>query len=211
MTKDGDSRNMIERTPPLSRPSRLIIATHNNGKLREFRDLLAPYADGITSAGELNLPEPEETGTTFAENALLKARAAASLSGSLALADDSGFCVTALDGRPGLYSARWAGPGKDFSVAMKRVRDELGDAADRSAHFICVLALAWPDGRTETVEGRIDGQFVWPPRGTKGHGYDPVFMPDGKSHTFAEMDENEKNAISHRGISVRKLIEGFFA
>lgn len=190
---------------------RLIIATHNKGKLREFRDLLAPYVNVITSAGELNLPEPEETGTTFAENALLKAQAASKLSGSVALADDSGLCVTALGDNPGLYSARWAGPAKDFSIAMKRVHAELGDTPDRSAWFICVLALAWPDGHSETVEGRVDGQIVWPPRGDKGHGYDPVFVPQGKKRTFAEMEETEKNALSHRGIAVQGLIAQFFA
>ena len=199
---------MVLMTPRLP-INRLVVATHNKGKLREFQNLLAPYMSDVTSAGELNLPEPEETGTTFTENALLKAHAAAQLSNSVALADDSGLCVAALAGAPGLYSARWAGPEKDFSVAMQRVQDELGETKDRSAYFICVLALAWPDGHSETIEGRVDGQIVWPPRGDKGHGYDPVFMPRGETRTFAEMEEEEKNALSHRGIAVRKLIERF--
>lgn len=206
MTKDADSGNTSATPARAGGISRLVIATHNNGKLREFRALLAAHVDSITSAGELGLPEPKETGMSFAENALLKARAAAKLSGSLALADDSGFCVNALDGRPGIYSARWAGPGKDFSVAMKRVQDELGNAADRSAYFICVLALVGPDGDEELIEGRVNGEFVWPPHGTNGHGYDPVFVPAGETRTFAEMDDAEKNALSHRGIAVRHLI-----
>jgi len=169
--------------------------------------MLAPYAGRVTSAGELGLPEPEETGATFTENALLKARAAAKLSNNVALADDSGVCVNALGGDPGLYSARWAGPGKDFSVAMQRVHDELGDTVDRSASFICVLALVWPNGREEIIEGRVNGDIIWPPRGDKGHGYDPVFVPQGETRTFAEMEEAEKNAISHRGLAVRQLIK----
>lgn len=209
MTKTADSSNTIEkRTTPLQ-TERLVIATHNKGKLIEFRDLLSPYVDVITSAGELGLPEPEETGSTFTENALLKAQAAAKLSDSLSLADDSGLCVTALAGKPGLHSARWAGPEKDFAAAMKRVHDEIGDAADRSAYFIAVLALVWPDGRKEIYEGRIDGTYVWPPRGDKGHGYDPAFMPNGYAMTFAEMDPVEKNAISHRALAVQKLINSF--
>ncbi len=185
---------------------RLVLATHNNGKLREFAALLALYVKDMVSAGDLRLPEPEETGNTFADNAILKARAAAKLSGSPALADDSGLCVTALNNQPGIYSARWGGPAKDFQMAMKRVHDELDGALDRSAHFICVLALAWPNGDAETFEGRVDGHIVWPPRGDKGHGYDPVFVPLGHDRTFGEMEPGEKHAISHRGIAVRRLI-----
>ncbi len=185
---------------------RLVIATHNVGKLREFRELLAPYVRSIVSSGELHLPEPEETGTTFAENAILKAMQAAKLADDVALADDSGLCVTALNNQPGIYSARWGGPTKDFAAAMKRVHVEMGDTADRSAHFICVLALAWPDGHHEILEGRIDGHIIWPPRGDKGHGYDPFFVPQGHDRTFGEMDGDEKNAISHRGVAVHKLI-----
>jgi XTP/dITP diphosphohydrolase len=197
----------------------LIIATHNKGKLREFQTLLKPYAGRIVSAGDMKLPEPDETGLTFVDNALLKARAAAT-TGHTALADDSGLCVHALNNEPGIYSARWAGPDKNFPDAMKRIHEKLGDAADRSAHFICVLALVGPacakpelrfgegrpDGRSELFEGRVDGTIVWPPRGMHGHGYDPVFMPQGETRTFAEMPEAEKNGISHRGKAVRKLI-----
>jgi len=189
----------------LSPSEPLIVATHNAGKLREFAALLAPYAQRIVSAAELGLAEPEETGLSFTDNALIKARAAAQ-AGPIALADDSGLCVTALDGAPGIYSARWAGPNRDFAHAMKRVHDSLADAADRSAHFTCVLALAWLDGHTETFEGRCDGHIIWPPRGDKGHGYDPVFVAAGETRTFAEMHDTEKNAVSHRGIAMRKLI-----
>lgn len=185
----------------------LVIATHNAGKLREFQELLSPYVQNIISSASLHLPEPEETGTTFAENAILKAIAAAKASNYVALADDSGLCVTALNNQPGIYSARYAGPDKNFAHAMQRLHDELGGALDRSAHFICVLALAWPDGHTETLEGRVDGHIVWPPRGDKGHGYDPIFMPQGHTKTFGEMDADEKNAISHRAIAVRRLVE----
>jgi XTP/dITP diphosphohydrolase len=185
---------------------RLVIATHNAGKLREFGTLLASCAKSIVSSGDLNLPEPEETGTTFAENAVLKATIAAKMADRVALADDSGLCVTALNNNPGIYSARWGGPEKDFNFAMKRIHDELGGALDRSAHFICVLALVWPDGYSETLEGRIEGHLVWPPRGDKGHGYDPIFVPMGHDRTFGEMDADEKNAISHRAIAVHKLI-----
>src|SRR4029077_2213956 len=157
--------------------------------------------------GDLNLPEPEETGTSFHENAVLKARTAALASGIPALADDSGLCVTALKGMPGIYSARWAGPGKDFKPAMQRVHDEIGNNKDRSAHFLCVLALAWPDGHIETIEGRVDGAINWPPRGDQGHGYDPFFVPIGESRSFAEMADREKDAISHRGKATRELVQ----
>lgn len=184
---------------------KLVIATHNPGKLVEFRDLLAPFGVEVTSAGDLGLPEPEETGTTFHENAMLKALAAAKASGVPALADDSGLCVNALGGEPGLYTGRWGGPEKDFMKAMARVNDLLGDAKDRSAYFICVLALAWPDGHTETVEGRCPGQIVWPVRGNGGHGYDPCFQPDGETRTFAEMSLEEKHGYSHRGRAIDNL------
>jgi XTP/dITP diphosphohydrolase len=185
---------------------RLVIATHNNGKLHEFRSLLAPYVKTVLSSGELHLLEPIENGATFAENALLKARSAASLAHCVALADDSGLCVTSLNNQPGIYSARWGGDTKNFNHAMHRVHDEIANALDRSAFFICVLALCWPDGHHELIEGRIDGHIAWPPRGDQGHGYDPIFVPTGHNRTFAEMDMDEKNAISHRGIAVHKLI-----
>lgn len=190
----------------MSLSNRLVIATHNAGKLREMRLLLGGHFTTIVSAGELALPEPDETGATFVENALLKAKAAATASGSLTLADDSGLCVTALNGDPGLYSARWAGPAKDFRAAMQRVHDALGDSTDRSAYFIAVLALILPDGGSEIFEGRIYGHITWPPRGDQGHGYDPVFVPEGETRTFAEMGEDAKNTISHRGKALQKFI-----
>jgi XTP/dITP diphosphohydrolase len=189
---------------------RLVIATHNKGKLREFAGLLQFHVKNIVSSGDLGLHEPEETGTTFADNAILKARAAAKAANNVALADDSGLCVKALGGAPGIYSARWAGPAKDFDMAMRRVNEELGDAADRSAAFVCALALAWPDGHAETVEDRVEGSIIWPPRGEQGHGYDPVFMPTGHHHTFAEMPSEEKDALSHRGKAARELIRKYF-
>lgn len=188
----------------------LVIATHNPGKLREIAALLAPYAANFRSAGELGLEEPEETGTSFVANAELKALAAAQASGHVALADDSGLAVTALDGAPGIYSARWAGPTKDFAVAMARVNDELADNPDRSACFVCALTLAWPDGHVETVEGRCHGALVWPPRGEKGFGYDPVFVPDGHGITFAEMPPADKHAMSHRADAFRQLVARCF-
>ena len=158
---------------------RLVIASHNPGKVREIGDLLAPFEVEVVSAGELNLPEPEETGTTFVANAALKAHAAARGSGLPALADDSGLAVSALEGAPGIYSARWAGPGKDFKIAMEKVEAELAakGAKDRRAAFVCALTLAWPDGLEATFEGRIEGHLIWPPRGTRGFGYDPMFVP----------------------------------
>jgi XTP/dITP diphosphohydrolase len=192
-------------------PDRIVIATHNAGKLREFADLLGSYASRIVSAGDLGLPSPEETGTTFAENALLKARAAAWASDSLTLADDSGLCVNALGGGPGLYSARWATPDEGFVGAMKRVLAEVMDAADRSAYFICVLALVWPNGRTETVEGRVNGSIATEMRGAGGHGYDAIFIPEGYDLTFAEMGEHKKNALSHRSRATHELVSRFFA
>ena len=187
-------------------PERLVIATHNQGKLREFSRILGSSFASIVTAGELGLPEPIESGTTFVENALIKARAAAALTQSAVLADDSGLCVTAIGGDPGLFSARWAGPNKDFKHAMRRVHDTLGNSIDRSATFIAVIALVLPDGSPQIFEGRAHGTIVWPPRGDKGHGYDPVFMPDGETRTFAEMTEDEKNTISHRGKAIEKLL-----
>ena len=187
----------------------LVIASHNPGKVGEIADLLRPYARTFRSAGELGLDEPEETGTSFVANAELKARAAAA-GGFVALADDSGLAGTALGGRPGIYSARWGGPERDFLVAMSRVNDELGAAADRSACFVCALALAWPDGHCETVEGRVAGTLIWPPRGSQGFGYDPIFVPDGYDQTFGELPAAVKHGISHRAAAFRHLIARCF-
>ena len=189
---------------------RLAIASHNPGKVREIAELLAPYGIEVASAAELGLPEPEETGGSFAENAELKARAAALASGLPALADDSGLTVTGLGGRPGVHSARWAGPEKDFRAAMRRVHEELGEAEDRRAAFVCVLALAWPDGSTRLFEGRVDGTLVWPPRGSHGFGYDPMFQPECSDITFGEMDPAEKHRISHRARAFAKLVGAVF-
>ncbi|MFA6117147.1 MAG: RdgB/HAM1 family non-canonical purine NTP pyrophosphatase [Sphingomonas sp.] len=181
-------------------PGKLVIASHNPGKVREILEMLGPYGIEPVSAAELDLPEPEETGTTFLANAELKALQAADLTGLPALADDSGLCVEALNGDPGIFSARWASEGKDFRVAMQRVNDAIeavGPEASRDAHFTCVLALAWPDGHVEWFEGRVDGTLVWPPRGTGGFGYNPIFVPEGSELTFAEMPDAKK-AISHR-------------
>ncbi|QCO15046.1 RdgB/HAM1 family non-canonical purine NTP pyrophosphatase [Azospirillum brasilense] len=187
----------------------LVIASHNKGKVREIAALLGPYAASFVSAGELGLPEPEETGTTFIENAELKALAAAK-AGHVALADDSGMVVPALNGDPGIYSARWAGPGKDFQMAMGKVEDGLKGQTDRSAWFVCALSLAWPDGHVETVEGRCPGTLVWPPRGAHGFGYDPMFKPDGYDITFGEMDPARKHEMSHRADAFRQLVERCF-
>ena len=183
-----------------------MIASHNPGKLREIADLLAPHGLSMVSAGDLGLGEPEETGASFDANARLKALAATAGAGLPALADDSGLAVAALDGRPGIYSARWAGPERDFAMAMARVEEDLAGNSNRRAHFVCVLALAWPDGRCETFEGRIDGQLVWPPRGDRGFGYDPMFLPDGHDLTFGQMDPALKHAISHRARAFEKFL-----
>lgn len=189
---------------------RLVIATHNPGKLREIGALIAPFGVTVCAAGDLGLPEPEETGTSFIANAVLKARAAAEAAGLPALADDSGLAVRALDGAPGIYSARWAGPTRDFTLAMNRVQAELGETPDRGAAFVCALCLAWPDGHTERVEGRVAGQLTWPGRGTRGFGYDPIFVPDGHHRTFGEMAAEEKHAISHRAVAFDALVAACF-
>jgi XTP/dITP diphosphohydrolase len=187
---------------------RLVVASHNPGKLREIAELLAPLRIETISAAELGLAEPEETGATFQENAELKARAASGASGLPAIADDSGLCIDALGGAPGTRSARWAGPTKDFRAAMARVERELADVplAERTAHFVCALSLAWPDGHAETFIGRIDGQLAFPPRGEMGFGYDPIFIAAGEHLTFGEMDPARKHAMSHRARAFAKLI-----
>jgi XTP/dITP diphosphohydrolase len=195
---------------------KLVVATHNRGKAGEIRTMMSPFGIEIVSAGELDLASPEETGTTFEENATLKALAATRASGLPALADDSGLSVQALDGQPGVYTADWEGPTRDAMVGMKRIQEEFArrgvpdsDAA-RTATFHCVLALAWPDEHVELVHGMLDGRIVWPPRGTGGHGYDPCFQPAGDTRTTAEMTDAEKNAISHRGRAFRRLVEACF-
>ena len=198
---------------------RLVIATHNPGKLKEMRELLAPYGIAAVSAGELGLPEPEEIGATFAENARIKAEAAARGTGLPAFSDDSGLAVDALGGAPGIHSARWAGASKDFAAAMAKVDGELRargatEPSERAAHFVSALCVAWPDGHREEFEGRIDGTLVWPPRGDKGFGYDPMFLPDGHALTFGEMSADEKHGLppkslglSHRARAFLKLAE----
>jgi XTP/dITP diphosphohydrolase len=192
---------------------RLVIATHNPGKLREIAALIEPLGIACVGAEELGLPEPEEIGVTFADNADLKAREAADFSGLPALADDSGLCVDALHGRPGIFSARWAEDedgNRDWMRAMERVWRETeaaGPEAGHDAHFACALAIAWPnDGQTETFEGRVDGRLVWPPRGDKGFGYDPMFVPDGYDRSFGDLDPELKHRISHRADAFRKLV-----
>ena len=184
--------------------SRVVLATHNPGKLREMEALIAPLGFAVVSAGELGLAEPNEPAPDFAGNARIKALAAVR-AGNVALADDSGFCVAALGGAPGVHSARWAAPNRDFAPAMARVHAALGEAADRRAWFIAVLCLAWPDGHTETFLGRIDGAATWPPRGDKGFGYDPMFLPGAGTRTFGEMVADEKHALSHRARAFEQL------
>jgi|SRR5579871_74832 len=197
----------------------LVIATHNPGKLAEMRELLAPHGIAVISAAELGLAEPQETGTTFAANARIKAAAAATVAKLPAFADDSGIVVDALDGAPGIYSARWAGPSKDFNAAMSRIERLLAERgakepAQRKAHFVSALCVAWPDGHVEEVEARVDGTLVWPPRGTAGFGYDPMFLPEGHERTFGEMPSIEKHGLpplgkglSHRARAFVKLAE----
>ena len=189
---------------------KLVLASHNQGKLREIEALLRPHGIDVVSAGTLGLPEPVEDAPDFAGNARIKALAAATATGLPALSDDSGFCVAALNGDPGVLSARWAGPSKDFAAAMALVHERMGDTPDKAAWFVAALCLAWPDGHTETFLGRIDGIVVWPPRGTKGFGYDPMFVPEDASITFGEMDPDEKHAISHRARAFKQMMEACF-
>jgi XTP/dITP diphosphohydrolase len=186
-----------------------VVASHNAGKVREIGDLLAPFDIGVSAAAALGLAEPKETGDSFAANAALKAKAAAAATGKPALADDSGLCVVALGGQPGIHSARWAGERRDFVAAMQQVWRQMqaSGKADRRASFVCALALAWPDGPVEIFEGEIAGDIVWPPRGDKGFGYDPFFVPAGGRETFGEMEAAAKHAISHRAAAFRKLID----
>jgi XTP/dITP diphosphohydrolase len=194
----------------LSRPlsGKLVVASHNAGKVREISALIAPLGLQAVSAAELNLPEPEETGATFVENAALKARASAEASGLPSLSDDSGLAVAALDGAPGIYSARWAGPTKDFAAAMQRVWNELeqNGARNHAAKFVCVLALAFPDGELHTFEGEAHGEIVWPPRGEKGFGYDPMFLANGQTRTFGEMTHEEKLPLTHRARAFEQFL-----
>lgn len=191
---------------------RLVLATHNPGKVPEIEPLLGGHYSVVT-AGSLNLPEPDETESTFVGNALLKARHAADLAGEVAIADDSGLSIAALDGAPGIFSARWAGPDKDFGMAMQKVWDGVqakGPDAGHGAHFICALALAWPDGHIQAFEGRVDGTLVWPPRGDKGFGYDAMFVPLGHDISFGEMDPDVKHAMSHRADAFAQLVAATF-
>ncbi len=189
---------------------RLVIATHNQGKLREIAELISPFGVAALSADQLGLPEPEETSGTFEANAALKAQAAADAANLPALADDSGLIVRALGGEPGIYSARWAGPQKDFMVAMRRVEAALLGRTDRRASFVAALALAWPDGHLESFRGEVHGNLIWPPRGDRGFGYDPMFLPTGRTLTFGEMDQTEKHRISHRAAAFRQLVAACF-
>ncbi len=195
---------------------RLVLATHNAGKLVEIKALMAPLGVDVVSSGELGLPEPIEDGDSFVANAALKAKAAVDATGLPALADDSGIEVLGLDRQPGIYSARWAGPDRDFALAMARVRDELVERhgnfeqADKRARFVALLCLAWPDGHQEFAEGEVTGDLVDPPRGTGGFGYDPMFRPEGQTKTFAEMPASEKSHLSHRARAMTKLIASCF-
>lgn len=194
---------------------RIVIATHNKGKLAEFADLLQPHGVTAVSAGELGLAEPEETETTFTGNARIKALAAMEASGLIALADDSGLCVDALGGDPGVYTANWAGPSRDWNLAMGLVQERLvkkgaGIPDQRRASFMCTLCVIWPDGAERIYEGRAPGHLVWPPRGQLGHGYDPMFVPDGETQTFAELDPALKNRISHRAKALEQLVRDLF-
>ena len=189
----------------------VTVTSHNPGKVCEIRDLMAPLGIDALTASDLGLAAPNETGASFAANAKIKARSAARATGLPALADDSGLVVPALDGAPGIKSARWAGPGRDFAVAMRRVEAALAGIADRRAYFAAALALCWPDGHCEVFEGRVYGTLVFPPRGERGFGYDPIFLPDGHDRTFGEMEPTEKHAISHRADAFRKLVAACFA
>jgi XTP/dITP diphosphohydrolase len=194
---------------------KIVIATHNKGKLEEFAALLAPYGVTAVSAGQLGLPEPAETETTFAGNARIKALAAMEASGLIALSDDSGLCVEALNGEPGVYTADWAGPDRDWNRAMRLVEEKLASKGAtspdrRRAYFACTLCVMWPDGEEMIFEGRAHGTLAWPPRGALGHGYDPMFVPAGQNRTFAELDPAEKNRISHRAKALEKLVRDLF-
>jgi XTP/dITP diphosphohydrolase len=223
-TTDKDPAEPPSVRPPSSvvcRPitGRLVIATHNPGKLAEMRELLAPYGIDAISAGELDLPEPDEDGMSFRDNARIKARAAAVATDLPAFADDSGLVVDALDGAPGIHSARWAGPEKNFRRAMETIQVKLYERGatapeKRKAHFVSALCVTWPDGHVEDFEARVDGALVWPPRGDKGFGYDPMFLPDGHARTFGEMSSDEKHGLpprgkglSHRARAFMKLAE----
>ncbi|HUU66781.1 MAG TPA: RdgB/HAM1 family non-canonical purine NTP pyrophosphatase [Methyloceanibacter sp.] len=197
----------------LHRGSKLLIASHNEGKVREFGELFAPLGIECVSAGSIDLPEPEETGATFVANALLKARAAAVASGMMALGDDSGLEVEALGGQPGIHSARWGGPGRDFSLAMDRVHRELDATGGgyRRANFTCALALTAPNHEEAVFIGKVFGAITWPPRGSRGFGYDPIFVPDGHSETFGEMDPEQKNALSHRMRAFEQMIDATYS
>ncbi|CAK7192525.1 dITP/XTP pyrophosphatase [Commensalibacter sp. Nvir] len=185
----------------------LLVATHNSGKINEIKSLLSPFSIKVYSAKDLNLPEPEETGLTFEENAKIKASFAAKLTQKICLADDSGFCLNGLKGEPGIYSSRWAGPDQNYARAMHLIKNKLTGKSDRSAYFVCMLCVASPNNIVKYFEGRVDGQFVWPPRGENGHGYDPIFQPNHSEKTFAEMTELEKNSISHRGKALQRFLK----
>lgn len=194
---------------------KILIATHNKGKLEEFRQLLAPYGVQATSAGELGLAEPAETENTFLGNARIKAQAAMQASGMITVSDDSGLCVDALNGEPGVYTADWAGPSRDWNMAMRLVEEKLQAASattpeKRTGSFNCTLVVLWPDGEERVFVGKAPGHLVWPPRGTLGHGYDPVFVPQGQHQTFAEMTADRKNTLSHRGAALAQLLKDLF-
>ena len=197
------------------RDAKIVIATHNKGKLEEFAALLKPYGVTAVSAGQLGLAEPAETETSFAGNARIKALAAMKASGLIAVSDDSGLCVAALDGEPGVYTADWAGPDRDWNRAMRLVEEKLQAKGattpeKRRAYFACTLCVIWPDGTERIYEGRAQGSLAWPPRGALGHGYDPMFVPDGESRTFAELAPEEKNRVSHRAKALEKLVRDLF-
>jgi XTP/dITP diphosphohydrolase len=206
--------NLPRKTKTL-RGEKLVVASHNRGKLKEIDDLLKPFGVETVMAGDLGLPEPEETEATFDGNARLKSEHAAKSSGLPAISDDSGLCVDSLQGDPGVYSARWAGPSKDFALAMRNIEEKLQAIGattpeKRKAHFVSALAVTWPDGETRCYEGRVDGTLVWPPRGTRGFGYDPMFLPDGAALTFGEMEPTAKHAVSHRARAFKKLVDDLF-
>ena len=221
MAAPSPRAEVAERLSKIAKGEKIVVATHNSGKLREIRDLLEPFDVQILGVAEIGIPEPEETGTTFAANAEFKARAAARVSGLTALADDSGLEVRALGNAPGIYSARWAGPDRDFCAAMRRVEGELAEHDDRSARFVAALALCrpndLPDGAPqnelvcETFTGEVKGRLVFPPRGDRGFGYDAIFVPDGHRITFGEMEPARKHAMSHRAVAFRRLVDHCFA